>query len=235
MVTINPQPASGYCVVRDGLSVHLSANDPASYPGTGSTWFDISGNGKDFTLANAPTFSSNGGGSFTFNGGDQYAYSAQRVPATGNGSASVSWAAWVSPNANQGNLISMSSDASHGGWNMPPLAASGQKYRGKVWSNNYLFSQTYTLNQYSYVVLVFDAQNQTQKLYVNGVLQESQSGIGYSASGIDNYFFIARGNPGADNEGNFNGKIGEIQIYTKPLTIAEVQQNFNASRARFGR
>lgn len=235
LVTINPQPASGYCVVRDGLSVHLSANDPASYPGTGNTWFDISGNGRDFTLESSPTYSSTSGGSFTFDGGNQYAYSAQRVPATGNGNASVSWAAWVSPNANQGNLVSMSSDASHGGWNMPPLAASGQKYRGKVWSNNYLFSQIYTLNQYSYVVLVFDAQAQTQKLYVNGVLQESQTGIGYSASGTDNYFFIARGNPGADNEGNFNGKVGEIQIYTKPLTIAEVQQNFNASRARFGR
>ena len=236
IVTINPQPASGYCLVRDGLAVYLSANDPSSYPGTGNTWFDISGNGKDFTLESTPTYSTAGGGSFSFDGGNQYAYSAQRIPATGNSNASVSWAAWVSPNANQGNIISMSSDASHGAWNMPPLVASSQKYRGKVWSNNFLFSQqTYTLNQYSYVVLVFDAQNQTQKLYVNGVLEDSQSGIGYSASGTDNYLFIARGNPGADTEGNLNGKIGEIQIYNKPLSIAEVQQNFNASKARFGR
>ncbi len=235
MVTINPQPASGYCVVRDGLAVHLSANDPASYPGTGNTWFDISGNGKDFILENTPTFSSNGGGSFTFDGSNQYVRSAQRIPATGTSNASVSWAAWVSPNANQGNIISMSSEVSDGGWNMPPVAASGQKFRGKVWSNNYLFSQqNYTLNRYYYVVLVFDAQNQTQKLYVNGVLQDSQNGVGYSSSGVDNTFFIAKGNPGADNEGNLNGKIGEIQIYTKPLTIAEVQQNFNASKARFG-
>jgi hypothetical protein len=235
MVTINPQPASGYCVVRDGLAIHLSANDPASYPGTGNTWFDISGNGKDFILENTPTFSSNGGGSFTFDVSNQYVRSAQRIPATGTSTASVSWAAWVSPNANQGNIISMSSEVSDGGWNMPPVAASGQKFRGKVWSNNYLFSQqNYTLNQYYYVVLVFDAQNQTQKLYVNGVLQDAQNGVGYSSSGVDNTFFIAKGNPGADNEGNLNGKIGEIQIYTKPLTIAEVQQNYNASRARFG-
>src|SRR6056300_111169 len=38
-------------IVRDGLVLHLDAANVKSYPGSGSTWFDLSGNGNNFTLA----------------------------------------------------------------------------------------------------------------------------------------------------------------------------------------
>lgn len=42
-------PESGI-PVTSGLALHLDAANPASYPGTGTTWFDISGNNRNFTL-----------------------------------------------------------------------------------------------------------------------------------------------------------------------------------------
>ena len=47
-------------IVTDGLVVCLDAGDKNSYPGSGATWSDVSGNGNDFTLYNSPTHNSDG-------------------------------------------------------------------------------------------------------------------------------------------------------------------------------
>ena len=59
--------------ITSGLIVHLDAGVAASYPGSGSTWSDISGNSNNFTLTNSPTYSSDNKGKFQFNGVNQYA------------------------------------------------------------------------------------------------------------------------------------------------------------------
>ena len=59
--------AYGGAIVRDGLVLALDAADRNSYPGTGTTWYDLSGNDEDFTLNNTPTYSSTNNGIFTFN------------------------------------------------------------------------------------------------------------------------------------------------------------------------
>ena len=59
--------------VTSGLVVHLDAGVTSSYPGTGSTWYDLTTNNNDFTLYNSPTYSSNNRGKFQFNGSTQYA------------------------------------------------------------------------------------------------------------------------------------------------------------------
>ncbi len=59
--------------VTSGLIVHLDAGVTSSYPGSGSTWYDITANNNDFTLNNSPTYSSNNRGKFQFNGTNQYA------------------------------------------------------------------------------------------------------------------------------------------------------------------
>lgn len=43
--------------VTNGLQIHLDASDIDSYPGSGSSWFDLSGNSNHFTWASSPTFS----------------------------------------------------------------------------------------------------------------------------------------------------------------------------------
>lgn len=47
-------------IVRDSLLYHVDASSPRSYPGTGTTWYDISGNGNDFTIYGNPTWDSEG-------------------------------------------------------------------------------------------------------------------------------------------------------------------------------
>lgn len=53
-------------VITEGLVLKVDASNPSSYPGTGTTWFDLSGNDYDGTLVNGVTW--NASGSFSFTG-----------------------------------------------------------------------------------------------------------------------------------------------------------------------
>ena len=65
--------ASGPDLVQNGLVLALDASDRNSYPGSGTTWRDMSGNSNNGTLTNGPTFNSANGGSIVFDGSDDYA------------------------------------------------------------------------------------------------------------------------------------------------------------------
>jgi len=56
-------------IVTDGLILALDAGNRFSYPGSGTTWSDLSGNGYNGTLINGPTFSN---GAIVFDGTDDY-------------------------------------------------------------------------------------------------------------------------------------------------------------------
>ena len=63
---------SGQKIITDGLVMHLDAAQLRSYPTTGTTWTDLSGNGNNGTLINGPTFNSGNGGSIVFDGVNDY-------------------------------------------------------------------------------------------------------------------------------------------------------------------
>ena len=166
---------------------------------------------------------------FSFNGSSNYIDSGP-VALTGTSTQSLTWACWVSPATASGDIINMVS----GGWNMCPIYASGQIFNGKVWSSAALPADfSFTLNQYYYLVLTRNSATNTNSFYVNGRLVASQTGATYSSSGNANNHYFGRAGSQATNT-HFNGKIPSGQIYTKALTAAEVQQNFNALRGRYG-
>jgi hypothetical protein len=59
-------------IVQSGLVLNLDAGVSSSYPGSGTTWTDLSGNGNNGTLVNGPTFSSDNGGNIVFDGVDDH-------------------------------------------------------------------------------------------------------------------------------------------------------------------
>jgi hypothetical protein len=58
-------------IVRDGLVLYLDAADKTSYPGSGTTWYDLSGNGFHHSLSGSPTYNGN---SFTLNQTNGFTY-----------------------------------------------------------------------------------------------------------------------------------------------------------------
>ena len=85
-------------VVQSGLVLNLDAGASTSYPGSGTTWTDLSGNGNNGSLVNGPTFNSSNGGSISFDGSND------EVICTNNASVQITVgtiSAWF--NANNGN------------------------------------------------------------------------------------------------------------------------------------
>lgn len=110
--TVSPSAASGIWAIRDaqrekgadnwsapttrrGLVLELDAGNSSSYPGSGSTWYDISGNGLNATFVNGtPSFSSSNGGKLQFAADTTYAQVAtSSLFAVGTGDYSVDM--WV--------------------------------------------------------------------------------------------------------------------------------------------
>jgi len=81
-------------VVQTGLVLNLDAGDSSSYPGTGSTWSDLTSRGNDATIGSGTTYSSFGGGSFYFNQSNAtISPNSDFAPGTGD----FTLAAWVYP------------------------------------------------------------------------------------------------------------------------------------------
>ena len=64
--------SGGPDIIQDGLVFEVDASDRNSYPTTGTTWFDLSGNRNNGTLTNGPTFNSANGGSIVFDGTNDF-------------------------------------------------------------------------------------------------------------------------------------------------------------------
>ena len=221
-------------LVTQNLLVHLDAGNSDSYGGSGTTWTDLQGNNNG-TLVNGPTYDSTDGGSIVTDGTNDY-IRLGRVAGTGTATQSMTYEIWVNPSDNNGNIMSMAQTNPQSGWNMPPIAADGGRFRGKIWPNDLLYSSTFTQGNWYQVALVFDYQGASQSsqiLYVNGTSVASQGSISYTASGANNFLFLGQANPGANNTGDFAGNYGIFRIYNRALTASEIQQNFNTNRNRY--
>lgn len=220
-------------VIEDGLFLSVDASNSNSYSGSGTTWTDLTGNGFNGTLINGTSYDPNNRKSIVTDGSNDYILFGP-LPYVGSSNSNLTWELWVNPSDSDGNIMSMSNRNPQGTWNMPPIAASGGKFIAKIWNNNILYADnTYSQGNWYHVVLTWDYDNNTQSLYVNGALNDSQSGINYSASGSNNYIFLGDDNPGANNTGMFGGKYGEFRIYNKSLSSTEVLNNYNATKSRY--
>jgi hypothetical protein len=223
-------------VVTDGLVLALDAADTNSYPGSGTTWNDLSGNGNTGTLTNGPTYSSDNGGSLSFDGVDDnisIPYNASLKPTTAitmeafcyiqnNG---TSWASLIQYPQNSSSHTSPYFD-----WaiylNMSERYLHTRIDGEAAGSPNYVWS----FNEWIYIAITFE--NQSIKYYINGNSVGSSSitktSIVYDA---DNPVYIGKNASGNEP---FEGRLSNIKVYNKSLTASEIQQNFNALRGRFG-
>jgi hypothetical protein len=214
-------------VVTDSMTLHLNANNAASYPGSGSTWFDLAGTADNITLVNSPAFTSGTPSYFTFNGSTQYGSgsAANILP-----SAAYTKSVWFYLNAYYDNNLISSDSGGHfmyfgpsphttlwaGHSNVTPFSGPGA------------FGSTYTLslNTWYYAAVTYSIANGI-KLYINGVLNNSTAMSAHTGNGSVNIAAFATGN-------NLNGRIAQVFCYSKELSATEVLQNFNSTKAIYG-
>ena len=188
---------------------------------------DLSGNRNFGTTAGSPTYNSANGGSLSFEGSDEYVTTGGVIVPNSSSPYTVSvWcyrnrnnvgleellSQWTS--ANSGNSFFFGFDNSNvrftDNWN--PVTVPGAGNTG-VWMN---------------LVGVYSVSNAF--IYLNGSLSATR-GSGFSYGGTGNFII---GRQGELSSEYFSGRISNAKIYNRALTAAEVSQNFNALRGRYG-
>jgi len=232
-ISINP-----LSIVQDGLVLYLDAGNPASYPGTGNTWFDLSGNGNNGTLVNGVGYNTANGGSLVFDGLDDGLRLIHNAAWVILSSDKFSLGAWfyTEPNTQNGSMI-----FSHQNCNNPAVQITVNNITSlsfRVGGNSNVFA-TYTANvtgKWNYVVTTFDGASGNMKLYLNSNIVATNinsSGWPVYNEGNSEVWIGRRAWCGGTNE--LTGKIASFLFYKgKELTSQEIQQNFNATRGRFG-
>ena len=211
--------------VTDGLIFTVDAANKKSYPGSGTTWTDLAGNNNG-TLTNGPTFNSGDGGSIDFDGTNDYVVTQLTCGTT------FTWSVWFNADAvssgyqnimaiqNPSYMLMLLDDntTSMGFWSSDGLGGGS------------LNMDSISANTWYNAVFVREGNSTTNgyKTYLNGVFKGQANTGTWSSS--DNVWLAGR-----DAQPQYyNGRISNAKIYNRALTSAEVTQNYNAIKGRFG-
>jgi hypothetical protein len=224
-------------VTDSGLVLNLDAGNIKSYLGTGTTWFDKSGNANNGTLINGPTFNTGSLGSIVFDGVDDYVDVNRQIQFERTDSFTLS--AWINTNDGNNNQIINNETEGYRGYQFS-VDSNGKLFlflRNTV-STNFLgvrMLSNFPSNLWCYVTAVYNGSSNASgvKLYINGIEQITEiAGDNLTSTTISNETtWIGRRRP--QTQGPFNGKISIVQIYNKALTASEVLQNYDATKSRF--
>ena len=219
-------------VVLTNLVTHLDASNSSSYSGSGTTWFDISGNGNNATLYNGVSYSTSGsGGHLSLDGSSGYIQLASNSSAAPYANSTFTIDMWVYRYAeSDGYEILWSQDyTSH----TPPyysthIRIDNPSTMGIMGGGN--------SGQPSGVVStgvwqhwMFTRDNTDVNIYRNGV-SISTANTGVSTTYYNNPLWVGKSNFNSSSTLNF----GSVRYYNRKLSAAEVARNFDASKSRFG-
>ena len=210
--------------VNSGLIRSYDVSNQHSYPGSGTTLGDVSGNSVDGTLVNGVGYNSSNGGSLVFDGNDDYVSFSSGLSSTDN----LTYEAWVKPTV----LADFRVILNHNGWNsgyvhfqfagnLLQFALNGESDKYSTFSFN--------TNTWYQVAAVYSKSAKTISFYVNGTLTNTEN---YSNPPSITNTNLKMG--AWDGSRFFAGNMGLVRIYNSALTSQEILTNFNGSKTRFG-
>ena len=225
--------SSGPDVIDTGLVLALDAADRNSYPGSGTTWTDLSGQGNNMTMGGTLAYSD---GVFTSTATtanyfirNPFSHPTTAVTvemwclANSGSSGDAFWSYAISSTDNHNLLIDQSNLTLYGPIGTPTGIPTNINVADGTWKQ---------------LVRTSNRSNGAEVLYVNGVVSFTttiSSGTNFTSGGS-----LVLGQEQDSSGGSFDatqalqGKYAVFRIYNRALTASEVRQNFNATRSRFG-
>lgn len=225
-------------IVTDGLFFNLDAGNPASYPGTGTTWYDLSGNGRNASLSGPIIYNTSSGGELIFNGNSTSVLTNYDNNFTTNFTVN----SWFKASLLQSGrfLISKNSYFANSTTDFPfSIETPANLVRARISSGDDFSADadvSSSINVDTWYNLSTTYNQNVFCLYLNGQLVSSQN-TSITLSSNSQYWTIGKAaqevsvSPGSTY---FSGSISNISIYNRSLTQQEVTQNFNALKNRYG-
>jgi hypothetical protein len=218
-------------IVDDGLVLALDAGNKKSYPGSGTTWTDLSGNGNNGTLVNGPTFDGANLGSISFDGVNDYV-NGPSISSTFTGNMTAE--AWIKVTASPGDWVRVvgtgnsngaSINRTFGLWYSVDRRLLWQRY-GATDPSIHPTLPTLSLNTWHHVVAT--TSGTSHALYLDtisigtatatGPWPVSNQAVTIGFAGFHTYT---------------TSNISNVRLYNRALTPNEILQHFNATRSRF--
>jgi hypothetical protein len=215
-------------IITDGLILALDAANLRSYPGSGTTWTDLSRGGNNGTLTNGPTFNADKGGNIIFDGTNDYADIT--LP---SGLTTLTIEAFIKWNSFNGGMFL--------GFNTYDIWTQSNTLGYNNGASNVIGIDAATvtslglLGNWKHYVFTMNSSGllSTNKIHINGVQQSISAVVASDGSipGIGTTLRLA----GWLN-GGYNGAVtyGYARGYNRGLTDTEIRQNYNATKTRFG-
>jgi hypothetical protein len=236
-------------IVTNGLILCLDAADRNSYPGSGTTWYDVSGNNYHFTLNGSYSFTTNNGAScFSFPGDYSNQTYASRAGAISHDvgtqcTIQITYSSIGGATYNGcSRLFSMSDGSSaNNDYSTYFTLASCDSYKHGLWYQNspgglYPTTNTVTATDSWFTVTYSWTSGTSAKVYTNSVLENSTN----SVASAFNYANVGRMTVcmnsalgGGTYQEHTNAKVSKVIMYNRQLSDAEVKQNYNAQKSRF--
>ena len=209
-------------IVTDGLVLCLDAANTKSYPGSGTTWTDISGKDIDGTLTNGPTFDSGNKGSIVLDGSNDYIQLSTNSDLTFTGD--FSYETW---------LMTDVQPASNHIWSTPGNQTFQFNSGTIIYYSSITGDQSFgSLSNNTWTHYVLTRSGNTLTGYLNGAQAWTNTPGG---SPTHNFSGLSIGYRTISPAGFYwDGKFAAVRMYSKGLTSTEVLQNYNAFKGRFG-
>jgi hypothetical protein len=228
-----------------GTAVNDYYSTTAIAKNRGTTLTNLVGSSGIGTLTNGPLFSNSNGGSIVFDGGDDYSISGA-LPGSFTSFTVIIWFyptsvtnyenpidcnyAYNGTTGNIGPRLEMNSSGTLA-WNYSNDTASNSNFYTHI-----VVSSGLAANTWHCAAITYNGGTNTSTTYYNGNstgLTRSLSGTPTGFIGVMNNVNLGRGFHLGGAERPFTGRVSNVQIYNRDLTASEIQQNFNATRARF--
>lgn len=224
-------------VIQAGLILHLDSGNLNSYPGSGTTWKDLSGGGNHGILqGDPPVYTAESGGILSFNGNNQ------RVlldnPLVTNG---ITVSVWVQMDGSNvtlaGSSVIENGDATSAQFRLIYFPGGAFQWVLQTTNNGW-----YTPGTHLFVVGDYEKKwcnilgtysPGSLKLYANGTLMDSSGNLSGNLFNVGANLNRIAYSP-ANNINYGRGKYAGFLIYNRALTAAEVAYNFRCQGSRFG-
>ena len=238
MINVKGRLIKGPYIVREGLVLYLDAGNTKSYPGSGTTWSDLSGRGNTGTLTNGPTYSSANGGSIVFDGVDDLT-SITSVAGYNMSRGTINM--WIYPTGAGRPFMQYNND-----FNRMAILYDNSNQRIEIFSGYSTLVLSFVtttnsapLNTWSYISYLYNFTGDTFEVYVDGKSNATTTNSTVPTPDAVGEITLGAGkdfdNPPPYYMTFSSGRIANTSIYNRLLTAAEVLQNYNALRSRFGK
>jgi hypothetical protein len=224
-------------IVTSGLTFAIDAGNLVSYGGVGTTVYDLTATSATGTLTNGPTWTYLSGGTFSFDGVDDF-ISLPNVGVSNLSAFSVSFWAKTTTKKLASTVYSEGTPSS---WpsNLFVIYFGNDENDGKcrVWFgyptvSSPLIGTTNVADGRWYYVTYNQTSTSNRSLYVNAIL-ESNNTTNITGHSVTNAYIGANNNNGTMVQFG-NNNVSQLICYNRALSSNEINQNFEAYRGRFG-